>query len=58
MSGASPSIERICHCTEGCRAAKAASRGASHNEAIVPLAEIVSTGRRRFARTASQAAPN
>lgn len=40
-------MERICHCTEGCCAAKAASRGASQCDEAVPLAEIVSTGRFR-----------
>ena len=38
-------MERTCHCTEGCSAAKAASRGASHSEATEPLAEIASIGR-------------
>ena len=33
------------HCTDGCCAANAASRGASHSEATEPLAEIVSAGR-------------
>ena len=56
MSGSS-SMARTCHCTEGCSAAKAASRGASHSEATEPLAEIASIGRvpRARSRTASQA---
>ena len=54
---ASSSMARTCHCTEGCSAAKAASRGASHSEATDPLAEIASIGRapRARSRTASQA---
>ena len=56
MSGAS-SMARTCHCTDGCSAAKAASRGASHSDATDPLAEIASIGRtpRARSRTASQA---
>ena len=38
-------MARTCHCTEGCCAANAASRGASHSDATESLAEIVSTGR-------------
>ena len=50
-------MARTCHCTDGCNAAKAASRGASHSEATEPLAEIASIGRAPLARsrTASQA---
>ena len=57
MSGSGSSMARTCHCTEGCSAAKAASRGASHSEATEPLAEIASIGRmpRARSRTASQA---
>ena len=55
--GSSSSMARTCHCTEGCSAANAASRGASHSEATDPLAEIASIGRvpRARSRTASQA---
>ena len=56
MSGSS-SMARTCHCTDGCSAAKAASRGASHSDATEPLAEMASIGRapRARSRTASQA---
>ncbi len=50
MSG-SCSMARTCHCTEGCCAAKAASKGASQSEATDPFAEIASIGREPFART-------
>ena len=55
-SGAS-SMARTCHCTDGCSAAKTASRGASHSDATDPLAEIDSIGRtpRARSRTESQA---
>ena len=57
MSGV-VSIARTCQLTEGCSAAKVASRGASHSEVIDPLAEIASSLRVGLAcpRTASHAA--